>query len=341
VSTPENGNGDWLDLDAVIVLSWKERQFRFGVETKLISTPKRVAAAIDQARRVCEGQNLNPMILVPYLSQPQLELLMSQEASGLDMCGNGLVIVPGQLLWYRTGFPNQYPHNAGIKNVYRRESSIVARTFLLRPSFRSLGGVLEEVISRGGEVTLATVSKVCSQLDNDLVIERKREPGSRNQNLRLLQPDMLLDRLDAHYTPPEVTKVFTGKWALSEEDLRQELRAWAQETKERVVLTGSSSVNAYAVMAREPLQSFYCSDIESVTKWLGDPLREASRFANVQLRETRDNFVYFDQREDLIASPIQVYLDLMTGDKRDQETAEQVRRSIMDAVRQSSNGEAV
>ena len=168
MSTPENDNGDWLDLDAVIVLSWKDKEFRFGVETKLISTPKRIAAAIDQARRECEGQNLNPMILVPYLSQPQLELLMSQETSGLDMCGNGVVIVPGQLLWYRTGFPNQYPHNAGIKNIYRRESSIVARTFLLRPSFRSLGGVLEEIISRGGEVTLATVSKVCSQLDNDL-----------------------------------------------------------------------------------------------------------------------------------------------------------------------------
>ena len=94
-------------------------------------------------------------------------------------------------------------------------------------------------------------------------------------------------------------------------------------------------------MAREPLQSFYCSDIESAAKWLGDPLREASRFANVQLRETRDNFVYFDQREDLLASPIQVYLDLMTGDKRDQETAEQVRRIIMDAVQRTSNGEAV
>jgi len=339
VCLPESEDGHWLDLDAVVVLSWKGQEFRFGVETKLMSTPKVIEAAIDQARRGCQGRSLNPMILVPYLPQSQLEVLMSRELSGLDMCGNGVVTVPGQLLFYRTGFPNKYPHNAGIRNVYRKESSIVARVFLLRPSFRSLGSLLKETDSRGGEVTLATASKVCSELDNDLVIERKREPGGRNQRLRLLQPDKLMDRLDTHYTPPEVTKVFTGNWTLTEERLREELWAWAEETKERVVLTGSSSISAYAVMAREPLQSFYCSNVESASKWLGESLRQTSRFANVQLRETRDKFVYFDRRKDLVASPIQVYLDLMTGDKREQEAAEQVRRFIMDAVKQPRNGE--
>ena len=252
----------------MVVLSWKDQEFRFGVEAKLKSTPKMIEAAIDQAGRGCQGQNLNPMILVPYLPQSQLEVLMMREVSGLDMCGNGVVTVPGQLLFYRTGFPNNYPHNAGIKNIYRKESSIVARVFLLRPSFQSLGGVLEEINSRGGDVTLATVSKVCSGLDNDLVIERKREKGSRNQRLRLLQPDKLLDRLDTHYTPPEVTKFLTGNWALTEELLREKLWAWSQETRERVVLTGSSSISAYAVMVREPVQAFYCSNIESALKWL-------------------------------------------------------------------------
>ena len=149
----------------------------------------------------------------------------------------------------------------------------------------------------------------------------------------------LLDRLDTHYTPPEVTKVFSGNWTLTEERLREELWAWAQETKERIVLTGESSISAYAVMAHEPLQAFYCSNVENASKWLGESLRQTSRFANVQLRETRDKFVYFDQRKDLVASPIQAYLDLMTGDKREQEAAEQVRQFIMDTVKQPWNGE--
>ena len=120
----------------------------------------------------------------------------------------------------------------------------------------ALGGLLDETNARGGEVTLATASKVCSELDNDLVIERKREPGGRNQRLRLLQPRKLLDRLDTHYTPPEVTKVFSGNWTLTEERLREELWAWAQETKKRIVLTGESSISAYVVMGTSRSRPF-------------------------------------------------------------------------------------
>ena len=244
------------------------------------------------------------------------------------------------LLFYRTGFPNKYPRSAGIKNVYRKESSIVARVFLLRPRFQSVGAVLEEITSRGGEVTLATVSKVCSELDDDLVIEREASSRwSEPKTSFAAGRQAYWTSLEANYSPPEIAKSFTGNWTLNEERLRKELWAWAQEANERIVLTGSSSINTYAVMAREPLQSFYCSDVEGASRWLGEPLRETSRFANVQLRETRDNFVYFDQRENLVASPIQVYLELMTGDKRDQETAQQVRRFIMDALEQSRNGE--
>ena len=45
--------------------------------------------------------------------------------------------------------------------------------------------------------------------------------------------------------------------------------------------------------------------------------------------ETKDNTVYFDRRPGLVASPVQTYLELVTGDKRSQETAEQLRRPIL------------
>ena len=53
---------------------------------------------------------------------------------------------------------------------------------------------------------------------------------------------------------------------------------------------------------------------------------------NIELIETEDETVYFDprQRGDFVwASPVQTYLELMAGDKRDQETAEQVKSYIM------------
>jgi hypothetical protein len=59
---------------------------------------------------------------------------------------------------------------------------------------------------------------------------------------------------------------------------------------------------------------------------------QSDRFPNLELIETEDETVYFDawQKDNFWwASPVQVYLELMSGDKRDQETAEQVRSLLL------------
>ncbi|MFH1760817.1 MAG: hypothetical protein ABIA63_06920 [bacterium] len=48
--------------------------------------------------------------------------------------------------------------------------------------------------------------------------------------------------------------------------------------------------------------------------------------------ETEDETVFFDARNEngfWWASPVQVYLELMAGDKRDKEAAEQVKSLIL------------
>jgi hypothetical protein len=99
------------------------------------------------------------------------------------------------------------------------------------------------------------------------------------------------------------------------------------------VLTGSSSTGEYAVIAREPIQSFYCFNLDSLLKRFGQQLEETSRFPNVELIETEDDFVFFDVRDTLVASPVQSYLELMRGDKREQETAEQIREAILQPLK--------
>src|SRR5262249_49347257 len=122
---------------------------------------------------------------------------------------------------------------------------------------------------------------------------------------------------------------FSGKRELGPAELREALAAWEKESGGRVALTGQSSVNAYAAMARESIESFYCSDVSGLIRRLGRKIVETPRFPNVTFLETPERLVFFDRREGLTASPIQVYLELMTGDKRDRETAEQVRRRIL------------
>jgi hypothetical protein len=70
--------------------------------------------------------------------------------------------------------------------------------------------------------------------------------------------------------------------------------------------------------------------LEALVKRL--PGSQSDRFPNLELLETEDEPVYFDarQEDDLWwASPLQVYMELMVGDKRDQETAEQLKVLIL------------
>jgi hypothetical protein len=350
-------------LDALITLRWRKRTYGFAVETCRLWTPKAISERMDQVRKHALLTGKYPLILVPYLSEEQLLELEAQGISGVDLCGNGVIVVPDKLLVLRTGSPNRFRWTGTIKNVYRKNSSIAARAFLLVPQFGSVQEMLKEIQKRGGEITLATVSKVCKSLEADLVIERASAEASRGRSpsrlqseklsppmprtkpppfvrrTRLLQPEKLLDLLARNYTPPEVRRTFRGKSVLPPEELRKRLKSLESKSDIKVVLTGASSVEAYAIMAREPMQSFYCTDIEGVTGSLGSALRETDRFANVTLLETRDNFVYFDRRPGLIGSPIQSYLELLAGDKRERETADQVRRVILGQADEDSQGE--
>ena len=84
-------------------------------------------------------------MVVPFLNERALDDLEARSVSGIDLCGNGVVIVPGE--WYvrRTGQPNLFRAEGVIKNVYRKSSSVVARLFLARPEFDSVQDALEEL----------------------------------------------------------------------------------------------------------------------------------------------------------------------------------------------------
>ena len=314
-------------IDAIVRVSWQKNSYKFAAEYKRQFNPKTIEAAAEQARQYASTARLLPLVVVPFLNERALDALEARSVSGIDLCGNGVVIVPGE--WYvrRTGQPNPFRMEGLIKNVYRRSSSVVARLFLARPEFDSVQDALAELRRRGGRVTLPTVSKVCRRLEDDLIIDRKREGATK---LRLIQPEELLDRLAANYSPPDVKARLTGKLrGIEPPEFRTRLREWAEGTGNQVTLTGASSVGAYAVMARDGAEEYYCTDVAGAVRALGDRFQPAERFATVTLLETPDEEVYFDRRDDLTASPVQAFLELSGGDKRDRETAGQMRKAIL------------
>src|SRR6266404_2438724 len=130
--------------DARLELAWRDELdvFPFVVEAKTQSTPLVVQSAIAQARSMVRGSEL-PMIFVPYLSPERLAELEQAGVSGVDLCGNGVIIVPGRLSVMRTGQANRYRESRPLNNPYRGRSAMVARMFMMRPQWPSLKELLE------------------------------------------------------------------------------------------------------------------------------------------------------------------------------------------------------
>jgi hypothetical protein len=323
-----------LGLEALVEVSWNDNSATFALECKALSTPKAFQAGISQLKAATLSRNYLPMLFVPFLSEKRLLELERDKISGIDLCGNGVVTVPGMFSVYRTGGKNRFTSSAAIKNIYRKNTSMAARTFLLRPRFVAVQDICNEINSRSllvkrwdfTAMSLSTVSKALKSLVEDLIV-------SRDSGIRLLQFDKLLQKLTDNYEPPNINRKVLLKFPGEAEEVPDYFRYDSKEAWMPFVATGLSSVGRYAVMQRGDLVSICCPSFDGLREELFE--FEDVRFPNIELLETTDETVYFDGRMEkklFWASPVQVFLELMAGDKRDRETAEQVRAYILNSI---------
>src|ERR1700722_18330710 len=128
--------------------TWNDRKSRFVVEYKSLSTPKAFEDALRRCQYATRPADHWPMVLVPYLRPAQLEELEKLGISGIDLCGNGVVIIPDAIRIFRTGQPNRFTSTAPIKNIYRNNTSMVARIFAAVPRFPTVSAVCDEINAR-------------------------------------------------------------------------------------------------------------------------------------------------------------------------------------------------
>jgi len=328
------GNREGVQLDALVEGVWGKNKVKFAVECKALSTPKVFRTGLNILKSSPLPKGCNPLLFLPFLSEKQLLELEQEGISGIDMCGNGVVIVPNVFAVFRSGQKNRFTSSAPIKNIYRKNSSMVGRAFLFCPSYKTVQDIWNEInrknllVSSWGKkaMSLSTVSKALKTLVDDLIV-------SRENNIRLLQPDRLLEKLSENYDPGNINKQIRLKIPEKNRTVQDYLAEIVKESGIPVVANGKSSVGRYAVMQRGDILSVYCPRAEELMERVsGD---QYDRFPNLEILETEDETVYFDARKDgsfLWASPIQVYLELMAGDKRDKETAGQVKSYIINNI---------
>lgn len=325
-------------LDALILASWAESSVTFAAEIKAISTPKAFMAGIALLKAAALPKSRPPLLIMPFLSETQLQELEREGINGVDLCGNGFITTLKNFKVFRTGQPNRFPSNASIKNIYRRNSSIVGRVFFSSPRFSSVKQVVEEIARRDifsppmgvPSLTFSTVSKVLSSMEQDLIIERNA------QGIDLLQPDTLLENLSRNYVGPTSVAI-SLKVSTPGKKLTDSLAVAAAQIKAPIIATGFSSVDRYAVMQREEKLAVFCPRTDALIEQFAPVSSTADRFPNLEIFDTQDSTVYFDAVQEnrfFWASPVQTYLELMAGDKRDQETAVQVRNLLLKAIKE-------
>lgn len=298
---------------------------RFAAEYKRQWTPQQVAMAVSQARTYAQATGLLPMVIVPYLSEERLLELEAQGVSGLDLCGNGVVTVPGKYTIFRTGKPSRFKSSAPIKNIYRGATSLVARSFLLTPTYTSVNALADAIRSRGGVVSQGTISKALAALEEDILIGRGKE------GLRLLQAQKLLELLERNNEPIKATREFVGRSSLELPALMARLTEGAAEADILLAATGTSSTPHYISFAMESVAALYCSNISSLLDGLD--AQETNRFPNLRLLETDEPIAFFDRRPDAggypWASPLQTYLEMLSGDPRLKQSAPALRENLL------------
>ena len=314
-------NSGEKSADLVLALEWENQRRKFVVEFKGQSAPSYLVGAIEQVRAYTAARpDLLPLVIVPYLGPKSLERLIAAGVSGLDLCGNGVINIPGEWFVFRTGEKNRFPSSLPIKNIYRGTSSCVARLFLLRPNYKSVSEVRDEILRRKADISPSTVSKVLKALQEDLMI-------SRTDEIRLLRPEQLLEQLQNNYRRPWTKPRLQGKIG----DVEKLITKAAVVADNNKALIARRSQTPYVVLpSSNEITSLYVSSSSPFLKEF--EFEETSRFPNVEFLETDDPTVYFDRREIgpiPIISPLQAYLELSKGGKREQEAAEPLRADIL------------
>jgi hypothetical protein len=299
--------------------------FRFVVEAKSQSTPLAVRNAIAQVKAYSTPDD-QPMILVPYLSPERLADLEREKVSGIDLCGNGVVIVPGRVYVLRTGQPNSYRDSRPLSNPYRGRSAMVARMLLTRPRWESLGDLRSAIREAGAELSLSQASKAVQSMEEDLIVSK----GTGTITLR--EPLRLLDKLGAEWRKPRVR----ARQALRLPADTDWARALSSNPLLKWAMTGESSVMRYAMFSQRGTRSIAVSSMPLAMTLLGGSLETVPNFADVELMETDEPGLFFgnDTDENGIrwASRLQTWLELQSGDARQQNAAMDLREQILKAA---------
>ena len=311
VPEPRDGTGE-SSLDLVATICLGRKRLRIFAEVKNNGQPRVVRSAISQLKRYCENSSdVYCVFVAPYISSQAAEICINEGVGYLDLAGNCRLSF-GEVYIEQRGNPNPYSEKRDLRSLYSPKAERILRVLLNNPvkSWRF------QPLAEETEVSLGQVSNVKTLLEN------REWLITSDDGFRLKDPESLLVEWSEKYNFKKniARNYYTLKTpAEIEADLAEE----CELRKITYALTGFSGAVRYAPMVRyQRAMAYVANGMDIIAAQLS--LKEVTSGANVTLLAPYDEGVFYG-RQDIdeiqVASPVQIYLDLMNMKGRGKEAA--------------------
>jgi hypothetical protein len=305
-----------LLADFTLEISNQNTDWQIVVETKNTTYLSRLSTAIlqlSQVVKISSEHNIYPVLIVPWLSDQVMSYCANANIGCMDLEGNFRLVFGGIYALSR-GAPAPMSQQQSLKSLFSPKSSRVLRTLLRNPkqTWRI------QNLAQTAEVSLGHAHKV------KLALEERGWLEKQAMGIYLSHPKELLEAWTAAYSSQSVIKqrFYTLKHGKA---LNQALQA---NDGQHWLYASFSAADWLAPFARQ-----------DVLYLVADTIGLEHLQAALQLEPVESGFnvvIMLDAERDILqdhfkttpniwtTSPVQTYLELMTGNDRSREAAARI-----------------
>lgn len=303
--------------------------FKALVEFPSVATPRMIFVTSELIKGYLGNiadKTIVPVVIVPYMGAEQARILQREGISWIDLCGNMMVRAPGGIYIERTGRKNLFPDTSPIKKIFEGISSLVSRALLLKKEpFRSLNEIYGFINQRNGNITLSTVSKVLSSLEEDLLVT-KTEAG-----ISVTNREKLLEKLVEGYrtyTERNENEIYTYAFDTGFDisffwSARVDFAACGFYAAKLKGLAATDRITIFIKSINAAKEAFERSIVR---------VRPDAEFGQLDLIEAKNPCVWFNvqsKQVNNIVDDIELYLEMMIDTPRGPKVAEMLKESIL------------
>jgi hypothetical protein len=299
-------------VDLLVELKINDEPLTLVVESESQGEPRMVRSAIQQLMEYTTViENAYPIVAAPYISEDTAKLCKQNKVGYIDLAGNCFLAFD-RVYIERKYYPNPNIEKRRARSIFSPKSSRILRVMLNNPQRRPWG-VWE--LAREADVSIGLVSKIKERLLDLAYI-------NGDKCLTLTRPAELLQEWAKNYS---FRKNITFDYFSFDniKDAERKLSQYCGQKQIPYALTLFSGAALVAPFARYTRGFAYVGkNIREVAEKLS--FKEVSSGPNFTIIEPYDEGVFYGSNEVdkmIVASDIQLYLDLIGFKGRGEESA--------------------